>query len=862
MKSSPRFPGTPDRPALSVKHVNTLSSNSPALVLGSKRKPAPHQCVTPMRPRARTPLQVASAREPSEGDPSAVSFDRLAPLPAPRFDFRTPHSNTETDVHLKRQAETITMIKLSDVHGSDDESGYDSGPDVREAEDNGQALFGSPLARTPLSSAKGKGKLKSPALEPFIRTGQMNNEEVAEAISPGGHVTKRRARSRPVSAELLESAQNASQAGFELQVRYVTRIRFHLSQRGHQIPAAPAVSGTRSASSVTFPRRRRASASSASESEFGSPVPRLRLTPGALPRIRTQSQTHTKAPFSRITSTGSATQFFGPSIPSPRSGKKKPRMSTIASPRRGMNLAAMKEAYPAAERSTASNPNRHSYCGSPAMPSAWMWHERAASSPFSSPNCRKRDESSEDEEDAFFNGPADTSFTFSIASGTPSPKKRQKREAPASPLQKKFRPRDSGIALYSSDEDCGGYHLHGGDPFLPSMPRASTSVSTVNSEGDDQALVTPGFGPSPSSGWPDAQFNIVKPGDESDDVEAFIHRTLTAGASKSAPGHDSPKRVPGTPQKKLKTSHLVQRPWQSAVAHKIGFPEFDDDGPKGKGKGKGKPRKSLPAAFPMLGKENRTSSKGRPGHHLARASIDTDADDDEEQSPSTTRQSKYDGLGLGRPAGVLPGFTRTSGDKGKPNWLMRRSSSGNFSSGSETAGSASATPTRLGAKGTSSSGYHGCCTLRSCVYAEWSIPAPRLPAPSTPSSASTVTSHSPMMASTVKQLRSGASALPQPTPIRAPLFTRPQTHAHPSRLPHGHTSPLRPSVRGRLSFASGDEQPGRFDRDFIEVDELGKGEFGRVMKVRYKDGAFAGRGREAELYAVKKSKRFEGAKHR
>lgn len=35
-----------------------------------------------------------------------------------------------------------------------------------------------------------------------------------------------------------------------------------------------------------------------------------------------------------------------------------------------------------------------------------------------------------------------------------------------------------------------------------------------------------------------------------------------------------------------------------------------------------------------------------------------------------------------------------------------------------------------------------------------------------------------------------------------------------------------------------------------------------MMKVRYKDGAIAGRGKEAELYAVKKSKRFEGAKHR
>ncbi|KZT70930.1 hypothetical protein DAEQUDRAFT_756019 [Daedalea quercina L-15889] len=819
VKSSPRFPGTPDRAALSVKHVNMLSSASPGVSAGSKRKPTPNPCVTPMRPRARTPLQVASAKEQSEGDPSAVEFDRLAPLPAPRFNLRTPQSNAEAELHLKRQAETMTMLRLSDVQRSDDESGYDSGPDVREAEDNGQALFD--LSRTPFNSTKGKGKTKSPALEVFIRTGQMNNEEVAEAISPGGHVTKRRARSRPVSAELLESAQGAARAGFE-----------------YQVPVVPDISGTRSASSVNFPRRRRASTSSNSESEFGSPVPRLRLTPGALPRIRTQSQAHTKAPLSRITSTGSATQFFGPSIPEFRSGKKKSKGGSIASPRRGMNLAAMKETYPETERSPASN--RHSYCGSTGVPSAWLWHERAASSPVSSPSCRKRDDSSEDEEDAFFNGPADTSFNFSIASGTPSPKKRQKREAPPSPLQKKFRPRDSGIALYSSDDDCGGYHLHGGDPFLPAMPRASTSVSTVNSsEGDDQALVTPGFGPSVSSGWPGTEVNIVRSGDDSDDMEAFILRTLTAGATKSAPGHDSPKRVPGTPQKRLKTSYLGQRPWQSAVTSKIGFPEFDEDGPKGKGKGKGKPRKSLPAAFPILGKENR--GKNRLGHHSARVSVDMDADEDEDLSPSATRQNKYDGLGLGRPSGVLPGFTRPSGDKGRPTWLMRRSSSGNFSSGSETTGSASATPTRLGAR-------------------EWTIAPPRLPpAPTTPSSTTSATPNSP---STARHLRTGASALPQPTPVRAPLFTRPQTHAHPSRLPHGHTSPLRPNARGRLSLASGEEQPGRFDRDFIEVDEVGKGEFGRVMKVRYKDGAIAGRGKEAELYAVKKSKRFEGAKHR
>ncbi|KAH9924816.1 uncharacterized protein B0H18DRAFT_1119826 [Fomitopsis serialis] len=167
--------------------------------------------------------------------------------------------------------------------------------------DNERALFeGGSVSRTPLHCAKSKVKVKSPALEMFTKTGQMSNEEVAEAVSPGGHVTKRRAHSRPV--ELLESAQ-------------------------------------------------------------GAVVPRHRLV---------------------------------------------------------------------------------------------------------------------------FQLPQERRLVGGIASAMPSPTKRQKRKAPASPLQKEFRPRDSGIDRYSSDEDYGGFRLHGGDPFLPSMPRGSTSLSTVNSsESDD-----------------------------------------------------------------------------------------------------------------------------------------------------------------------------------------------------------------------------------------------------------------------------------------------------------------------------------------------------------------------------------------
>ena len=49
---------------------------------------------------------------------------------------------------------------------------------------------------------------------------------------------------------------------------------------------------------------------------------------------------------------------------------------------------------------------------------------------------------------------------------------------------------------------------------------------------------------------------------------------------------------------------------------------------------------------------------------------------------------------------------------------------------------------------------------------------------------------------------------------------------------------------------------GRFQQDFVEVEEIGSGEFGKVIKVYRKNG------REGEMFAVKKSKRFEGIRHR
>jgi len=64
---------------------------------------------------------------------------------------------------------------------------------------------------------------------------------------------------------------------------------------------------------------------------------------------------------------------------------------------------------------------------------------------------------------------------------------------------------------------------------------------------------------------------------------------------------------------------------------------------------------------------------------------------------------------------------------------------------------------------------------------------------------------------------------------------------------------------------SGDERPGKFERDFDVLDEdLGSGEFGRVLKVRRKaDDDFGSmNAKDDNVYAIKKSKSIEGAKHR
>ncbi|KAJ3911041.1 hypothetical protein F5877DRAFT_73483 [Lentinula edodes] len=306
--------------------------------------------------------------------------------------------------------------------------------------------------------------------------------------------------------------------------------------------------------------------------------------------------------------------------------------------------------------------------------------------------------------------PANSSFVLNITEDTPSLKRIGRT---SEQISKKYT-RDSGIALSDDDEDMEFVESSTSSERLSTMPRASTSVSSLYSDIED-GLVTPGVGPRSSSAWPD--FVIVNgPNDGGCDAR-FAKSTYEA------------KKAPGTPVKKSKVSYLArQRPWQSAMTHKVGFGAHVEE------KMKKVPRKSMPASFPP----------------------DTDSESDCDDSPSN-RKEKHIGLGIDIPSLSKNGVSRNR-------WLMLRSSSGAFSSSSESAG----TPTRNRPLGDQK--------------------------------------------------------------YRAP----------------------RSSTRTRrLSQPSHQRRPGRFEQQFAEIAEVGSGEFGKV-----KDG------NSDACFAVKKSKRFEGVKHR
>ncbi|KAJ7076348.1 hypothetical protein B0H15DRAFT_864230 [Mycena belliarum] len=654
------FLASPTKPLLTpAKRVSSrtplsLNTNSAA---GTKRKSSQH---------TTTPLRLAPL-----GSPSAprVSFHRLAPLPAPQFTTRTPQSAAEADAHLRSHTATLTRLRISDLQDE-----FDDGPP--------------PLTRP---------------------------EEVVEASSPGGHITKRRARSRPVSQELREGSPS------------------------------PVVFP-----SARMPRAR--SPSSASSSDAGSPLPRRRIA-GAYP---------SRAPLERIES--AATLFFGPPINPPRT-----RLTSATS---------------ATLQPSNSRPNgRHSYAGPGCSTQSWntMQTRPMTPSPRSSPPLIPSEPDDDDEQDMFFGGAShpDSSFSFNVDSGTPSPRTKKAGAG----IAKKFNSRDSGVALSEDDED--GDHL---------MPGASTSVSSIFS---DEGLCTPGLEPEAGSGWPSVVVGEISAFEGGLNVDAFIQRTLATASKSTGPSAQQVKKAPGTPVKRVKTSYLAgDRPWQSAVAHKVGLPGFSWEPKQGKA-----PRKSLPAVFPALRRRH------------GKAPLDPTTDSEGEDESPSGRRDKYVGLGLGRPG--------KGGVAGRARWLTRRSSSGAFSSGSDTA-SLAGTPTRPKGR-------------------DWHLPKAHLPLQFSPSNNALNLSPGRSASSS-----SSASTLGSPTGARYVTDAR-QQHPH-------HPSTPRPETLRRLSDQAV-ERAGYFEHTFEEIDELGSGEFGKVIKVR-------SRSRESVLYAVKKSKRFEGVRHR
>ncbi|KAH7888468.1 hypothetical protein F5I97DRAFT_1803764 [Phlebopus sp. FC_14] len=788
------------RSILKSKHLNIhaapqSSSKLPATTrvgVGTKRKSSAQSggFSTPLRQPVSTPLPISAAK----ADPtSGVAFHRLAPLAAPRFVTRTPQSKAETEAYVKKQAETLKRLRIRDMDNSDEEWGViedeDSGCEIGKDHDvarSRQSVHNLPLSRRSKSHSVSP---KKPLLINVVPQKGNAKEEVTEAISPGGHILKRRARSRPVSVELLESVNQTSSHSASSQ-----------SNPSSTHPTRPPTSPP-----VAFPSvaRNRLSVipNASSPSDCGSPMPRRRVTGSSglhpFQQLRHSDASLPRASLSRLTSSSSASLFFGPSIPQT---SVKPRTRTNTTLNSATSTAAAKLHL---QKRQPSISNRHSYAGpgSETMsPLPWTLRRSAliTSSPESSPPSIPQP----DEDDMFFEpGPPETSFVFSVTEGTPSPRSQKAREL----LPSKYKPRDSGVVL-SDDEDASNRE---GD-FLSTMARTSTSASSLYSDAGDD-LVTPGVVPSANSGWPtavvlsgldDGDRTFSRMNEDSVDVDAFILRTLATGGKHSS---EESKKPPGTPVKKPKTSYLAgDRPWQSAVAAKVGFNGLDL-GTAPVGKAKNGPRKSLPAAFPPLGARMR---KGKTNLH------GSDSDEEGENSPSSRKEGKYEGLGLGRPpapCGPAAPVTRTR-------WLMRRSSSGAFSSGSETS---IATPTRR---------------------KDWPLP-PRVSLHNSPTINTNLQLPSVKPGSRSSSNSSGVS-LSSPTVTRRqlPSLTSKRAAASPLVQQHGDSD-------------AGDKT-GRFEREFVEIDQIGSGEFGKVMKVRAKNGP------GDKVWAVKRSKPFEGARHR
>ncbi|KAH8119125.1 hypothetical protein DFH11DRAFT_1539989 [Phellopilus nigrolimitatus] len=741
-------------------HTSLPNSVSNPIFSHAPKRKINHMSSSPKGKHGLTPLHVHQSAE----DDGTQRLATLAPLPAPRF----LRSQGLVGNNVGREVDTLKHMRIADrsIELESDSSSEEEFSSIRARRNTHQ----------PVRPAGGV-------------------QEVVESVSPDGHITKRRTRSRPVSTELMASNTPA-------------------------MSPKPPVNG-----------RHRRNGSNTSVSETGSPLKKSRVE---------KTQPH----HNRLAS--SATLFFGPAIVSSKPEPVDTRMGARRSPSLVIPLST-----PA--KSTSGNDDD---LFSPISP-----------------------------DDSFtnaFSKPADTSlsFAYSVTAGSPSPRSR---------IPTKFKkPRDSGVAL--SDDEADDFlrpvltqstlrpgrpdslhHLHA---RASTFPQPSTSYST-SSEATliDDSLVTP----SNESGkdlWPNSSLDVSV-------VDEFIVKTLEAGAKD---GNGANKRMPTTPQKRTRTSFMglpVQRPWASAVANKLArMPLFDEKlaGPNfgtvmdsggsagdlsvpRRGPKANKPRKSCPGdlKFPTVEQHleggnglNRTKSSGSSTSEL-------------EISPTHThlvkppRHRTYGDVGLGRPVANIRGTQ----------FLMRRSSSGAFSTASDVSdGSNLGTPTRKKDN-------------------EFRVPMLPLRSQYTPTNNSLqLTPLSPNLTPLFNEPAESRQPIRSQLPIstkrtkenRRPESSRFSTMGSPAEkrsLLNGRFNTKPPIVKPRSSQLPGDvrevfvnhhleppsrpdAQPGRFEREFVEVDKIGAGEFGSAIKVRFKHG----HGREDRVFAVKKSKRFEGNRHR
>lgn len=748
------------RTALASRNLNLNTQLEPPAAAAAANKPLATRTgggTKRKSPTHCTPLKV---------DTSA-SFQRLGRLSPPSFAAKTPEPR-DSDALIRKHTDTLRKLRIHDRSENAAGMGQDMDDSGCELDDGVEAVLlrRDKSRKLTIVSNNGKGKEK---------------EEIVEAVSPGGHIAKRRARARKSSADLRETFAFQSpfpQVGYPPHTLSESRSGAHLLRKK---PLAHAHAHThkpyrpRLSSHIAFPAagsmsyRGRASPGSSS-SESGSPAPRRRISAAVTrPPLTMQPPLPPRAPLSRDTPSA-ATLFFGPTIPQPAlssavtttnssSSSRAPthQQSLQTAPGNLLLSQSTRERRPSPRTKHTRDPsNRHSYAGSGSTDTFWsniqqaahaqrtgsppllFWDAATTTTAKSKEKVAAHDAAvvdmdtdTDDDEDMSFEEPLRSS---SFSSGHEaadfsfehlSPLLRPKR-----PLPSKYHAtnRDSlgnyGDCSFSGGTSAAAASFHATATTTGVGATPGKGLRFHSSSDSEESLVTP-YVESHSTSWPEPGVHVQQQQTEDVDVDEFIVRTLTAASKGPAPGV---KKIPGTPQKKVRTALLglggggmtmMDRPWQSAVASKIGLKEDCEMARKAA------PRKSLPAAFPGLegfgfGKRFGGGGKVHDNHNNNDNSssstgvgmMDCSDSEGEEESPSGRKKGKYgngsSSLGFGHPPPLPPGVSGGGAGGSTKNVqahlflprtraLARRSSSGTFSSSGE---SASNTPTRTKGAGT------------------------------------------------------------------------------------------------------------------------------------------------------------------